>query len=252
VQTVQPDKLMIEMRKQDAKVEALRANIESNEMVINNAISEIKQMRSKLSVFTGMEQVIKLNDEVKMELMDIKKMTAVVERHSDKVETIFAEMQKRFSTFERSADRVEDMDKSVRQLISDLDTVKTKMTDLSSKRELENLIVKFNGFEKHVSGIVSLVQRKFEALEADYENKFNERMDKIERLIKGFEQLAMKTPDLDKYFNLLSEEAKKIPKIEAKVEKIKVPGQEEPIKEEEKKGLFDKLKEKMPKIGANK
>jgi hypothetical protein len=63
--------------------------------------------------------------------------------------------------------------------------------------------------------------------------------------------LAAKTPDLDKYFNLLEEEAKKAPKA-APVEKIKTGNEKKPEKpeEEEKKGFFKNLfkkKEEKPK-----
>jgi chromosome segregation ATPase len=255
VQTVQPDKLMVDLRKEDAKIEALRANLESNEVVINNAINELKNMRNKMQIFTGMEQVVKLNEEVKKDLMEIKKLGATVERHSDKVETIFSEMQKRFSNFERFSDRVEDIDKSVKETTSDVDSIKAKATDFSSKRDLENLIVKFNNFEKQVSGIITLITKKFDALEQDITDKFKEKLEKLEKMLKGFETLAQKTPDLNKYFNLLEEEAKKAPKEEAKVEKIKVPGEEEVPKGEEKEGFVEKLKglkDKIPKMGTAK
>ena len=251
VQTVQPDKLMIELRKTDGKIEALRASLESNEVVINNTISELKEMRNKIQAFRGMEQVVKLNEEVKGELMEIKKQTAVVERHADRVETIFSEMQKRFSNFDKFSGSVTGLDKSVKQITSDIDSIKVKIGGFANKKDTEDLLAKFNNFEKHVSGIMSLVNRKFESLEKDLKDKFDEKTDKISKLLKGFETLAQKTPDLNKYFNLLEEEAKKSPQQEAKVEKIKVPGQEEePEKEEEKKaGLMGKLKGLKDKIG---
>ena len=45
-------------------------------------------------------------EEVKKELMEVKKNASVVTRHGDKVETIFSEMQKRFSGFEKFSDIV--------------------------------------------------------------------------------------------------------------------------------------------------
>jgi len=250
VQTVQPDKLMVELRKGDAKIEALRANLESNEVIINNAISELKDMRNKMRTFTGMEQVVKLNEDVKGELIEIRKMGAIVERHGDKVETIFSEMQKRFSDFEKFSGNLKDLDKEVKQIASDLDSTKARVSGFAGKKEVEDLIAKFNNFEKHVSGVMTLANRKFETLEKDFSDKFNEKVEKIDKLLKGFEELAQKTPDLDKYFNLLEEEAKKAPQKEVKVEKIKVPGEEEKeetTSEEKKPGLFGKLKDRLSK-----
>ena len=197
-----------------------------------------------------MEQVVKLNEDVKGELIEIRKMGAIVERHGDKVETIFSEMQKRFSDFEKFSGNLKDLDKEVKQIASDLDSTKARVSGFAGKKEVEDLIAKFNNFEKHVSGVMTLANRKFETLEKDFSDKFNEKVEKIDKLLKGFEELAQKTPDLDKYFNLLEEEAKKAPQKEVKVEKIKVPGEEEKeetTSEEKKPGLFGKLKDRLSK-----
>ena len=252
VESVHPDKLMVEVRKQDAKIEALKGNIESNEMVMKNSINELKQMRSKMQMFTGIEQVVKLNDEVKTELMEIKKVAATITRHADKVETIFSEMQKRFSDFEKFIDNLNDLDKSSKDTISELDSLKAKAGGFADKKEVENIIIKFNNFEKHVSGIVTLVSRKFENFEKETKENLDEKLAKVEKLLTGFQTLAEKTPDLDKYFKLLDEVAKKVPKEEKKPEKIKTPGEEEKVEVPEKLSIIDKFKEKMPKIGSRK
>jgi len=56
VSAVHPDKLMIEVQKEDGKIEALRANIESNEAMMHNMMDQIKKMRSQVAVYRGMEQ----------------------------------------------------------------------------------------------------------------------------------------------------------------------------------------------------
>src|SRR3989338_5569340 len=150
VQTIQPDKVMVELRKGDAKIEALRANLESNEVIISNAISELKSMRNKIQTFTGMEQVVKLNEEVKSELMEIRKMAAVVERHGDKVETIFSEMQRKFSDFDKFSSNLKDLDKEAKQIASELDGIKSRIVGFADKKEVADMITKFNNYEKHV------------------------------------------------------------------------------------------------------
>lgn len=66
--------------------------------------------------------------------------------------------------------------------------------------------------------------------------------------MNGFKLLAQKTPDLDKYFNLLTEEQKKAvdekeEKETKQVEKLKIPGQEEKINVEPKETVTEKLTE---------
>lgn len=252
VKTVQPDKLMIELRKNDSKIEALRANLESTENIINNVVNEIKDVKNKISVFRGMEQVISLNEEAKKEVFEVKKIQAVVERHADKVETIFTEMQKKFSDFAKFNDNVKELDKSFKQISSDFDSIKIRITDLSSKKEVENLITKFDDFEKYTGNIVKLINNRFEKLHKELNEEFGKKFQETDKLLHGFEMLAQKTPDLDKYFNLLQEEAKKASQENVKVEKIKELGVEtkEPILEESEgilskfRGFADKFKGK--------
>lgn len=243
VKSVQPDKFMVDLRKMDSKIEALKANLEGNENVMKNTVNELKDMRNKMNVFKGMEQVVNLNEEVKKELMSIKKIQATVERHADKVETMFSEMQKRLSDFIKFNDMVKDLDKSFKNISSDFDSIKVKISSLGSKKEVENLMSKFEDFEKYVSNIVSLINKKFQKLEGDFTKDFKGKFEETDKLLTGFRMLAEKTPDLDKYFNLLSEEAKKAPKKEeeGKVENIKELGAEEKVEVEKKESVLSKV-----------
>lgn len=96
VESVQPDKLMIELQKEDAKFEALKANLEGNESIMNRIMEELKEMRRKLDFFRGIEEIIKLSEEVKKELIEIKKVEASININTDKVQTIYAELRKKF------------------------------------------------------------------------------------------------------------------------------------------------------------
>ncbi len=252
VKTVQPDKLMIDLKKGDAKIDALRAGIESNENIINNVLKELREMRNLITVFRGMEQVVKLNEEVKAELAEIKKVNALVQRHADHVETIFSEMQKKSADFERLKGLTEDLDKSAKQLTSDFDSMNIKVANFASKKEVENLISRFDTFEKHANNILTLMNSRMDTFRREFNIEITKKLEKTDKLLKGFDLLAQKTPDLDQYFNLLSEEAKKVPQAEVKVEKIKEPGEakEEPLKEPEKKSIFSRMKEVIAKKGS--
>jgi hypothetical protein len=249
VATVQPDKLMIEMQKEDGKIEALRGNLESNETIMHNIVNELKEMRNKMNTFRGIEQTIQLNEEVKKELMDIRRLKALIERHADKVETIFSEVKKRFSEFERMGDVTKDLDNSFKDMTADVDSLKVRTSDLANKKEVEDLIAKVNDFEDHASHVLGLLDERFDRLQKDFNERYEKKTSAFDRLLKGFQVLAEKTPDLDKYFHLLEEEAKKAPK-EANVEKIKTDEEKAPEKKEEpeeKKGFFKSIFKKKEK-----
>ncbi|PIU72470.1 hypothetical protein COS79_02740 [Candidatus Woesearchaeota archaeon CG06_land_8_20_14_3_00_33_13] len=247
VETVQPDKLMIELRKIDNKIEMMKPPMETNEIIINNTIAELKEIRTRISAFKGIEEAMKLGEEVKKGWIQNKKIDADIAKHASKVETIYSEMWKQFNELQKISGIISDLDKSIKQVSSEVDSIKVKMTSLSNKKEFESLIVKFETFEKHAEGVISALNNKISDFEQDFNKNFNEKTAKTTKLIKGFETLAAKTPDLDKYFNLLEEEAKKIPEKDVNVKKIKTPGEDEKINEEQKQGFFAKIKGKFKK-----
>lgn len=247
VKSVQPDKFMVDLRKMDSKIEALKANLEGNENVMKSMMNEMKEMRNKMSIYKGMEQVLQLNDDVKKELMDIKRIEATVGRHADKVETMFSEIQKRLADFVKFNDLIKDLDKGFKQISSDFDSIKIKVSTLGTKKEVEDLTVKMDNFEKYVSNIVLLINKNFESLEKDYSGKFSKKFEETDKLLTGFRSLAERTPDLDRYFNLLSEEAKKKAlensqkSAAAPVEAIKELGAEESVKIPERENVLTKV-----------
>ncbi|MFH1181676.1 MAG: hypothetical protein V1702_01840 [Candidatus Woesearchaeota archaeon] len=242
VETVQPEKLMIEVRKSDTKVEALRANLESNEAIMGNTVNELKEIRNRMMLFKGMDEVVKLNEDVKKELSGIKLVESVVERHADKVDTIFAEMQKSFSEYIKLTDTLKSLDIANKQLSSDTDEIKVRLKEFAGKKELTTFTNRLDEFEKKVSIVVNLLNERFLQLEKKLTDQISVNMDKATKLLAGFETLAKKTPDLDKYFNLLEQEAKRAETVQ--VEKIKQPGEETPAMEQkppEKKSMLGNI-----------
>src|SRR3989338_11208950 len=63
VESVHPDKLMIQVQKLDGKIEGVRAMVEAKEEMMKNVMDQLKKQRDQMNVFRGIEQVIKLNEE---------------------------------------------------------------------------------------------------------------------------------------------------------------------------------------------
>ena len=172
VESVHPEKLMIEVRKQDGKVESLRASIESNEAIMKDLMLELKKMRDKMSFYKGIEQVIELNEEIKQELATIKKVEATIERHADKVETIFVEVEKKFSDFDKFNDVVKDLDKSFKRLASDFEKVRAKTETKLDRKEFVDLMDRFNEFEKHTTNLLKLLDERNKTVKGELQAEF--------------------------------------------------------------------------------
>ncbi|MBN1502347.1 hypothetical protein JW930_02285 [Candidatus Woesearchaeota archaeon] len=240
VEAVQPDKLMVEVRKQDAKIEALKANLESNEAMMKSILDQLKELRHQITVFRGLDEVIKLNEEVKKELFNIKKVQATVERHSDKIEGIFVESQKRFQEFEKISDRIKETEKQLKTVSQQSDQNKVKIPSLATKKEVENLITKLNDFEKHVGNVIDLLTRRANELPKEV----NERFAKLEQSLNNVFQNKLRKAD--KTNRILDTIEKRAPKIAAELRLSEVLDKQQQTAEQQVEPKKEKPAAKSP------
>lgn len=181
VESVHPEKLMIEVRKQDGKIESLRANIEGNEAIVKDLMNEVKKLRESVGQFKGVDQVLKMNEEVKGELAEIKKMEATIERHADKVETIFIEVEKKFASFDKFDSIVKDLQAGMKRLEGDFDKMRVKLDTKEEKKEFVTLLDKFNNFETHTTNLLKLLDERSKTLKEELESSFSKLKAKLEK-----------------------------------------------------------------------
>ena len=228
VEAVQPDKLMTDMRKQDVKTEVLKANIESNEARMDTILKELKDIRGQLNSFRGIEEIVKLSEEVKDELIKIRKVKSTAERHSDKIESIFIDFQKRVRELTELEGKVNDNLSNIEKVMKDFDSMKVKIIEKADKKEVEKLITTSKEFEDHTTRAISLLNRVFVDFEESFIKKFDKKFERVEKLEKVMEDLTKDSPNIEKNLASLEEMMRK--KIE---EEIK-----EKQKKEKKKSLL--------------
>lgn len=181
VESVQPEKLMIEIRKQEGKGEALKANIESNEAMMKDLMEELKKMRRQMNFYKGIEQVAKLNEEVKGEIFEIKKVEATIERHADKAETIFLDMEKKFAEFDKFQRTVDEMEKTFHAIQTDFDKMKLKLSNKAERKEFGSLMDKFTEFEKHTGNILKLLDERSRHMKMDLRDALKKIKEQVRR-----------------------------------------------------------------------
>jgi len=181
VESVQPEKLMIEIRKQEGKMESLKANIESNEAMMKDIMEELKKMRTQMNFYKGIEQVTKLNDEVKNEIFEIKRVEATIERHADKGETIFLDLERKmanFDQFEKKISEVEDTFHSVQQ---DFDKMKLQVVNKAERKDYLGLMDKFSEFEKHTGDVLRLLDERSKSAKVEIRDTLDRIKEQMRR-----------------------------------------------------------------------
>ena len=181
VEAVHPDQQMVEIKKEDAKIEALKASIEGNELLLKRVLDELKTMRSQVSAFRGVEELVKMNNDVKGEIIDIKKVEANIEKHADKVETIFGEVQKRFIDIGKIDDSIAANAKQIADLAKNLDAVKIKAESAAPKKSVDELQAKFSEIKVQLNDVITVLNRRFSELESNNRKELEQFEGVLER-----------------------------------------------------------------------
>ena len=251
VESVQPEKLMIEIRKQEGKGEALKANIESNETMMRDIMEELKKIRQQMSFYKGIEQVAKLNDEVKGEILEIKKVEATIERHADKAESIFIDLEKKYAEFDKFLRTIDEVEKNFHAIQGDFDNMKLQLSNKADKKEFLSLIDKFTEFERHTGNIMKLLDERSKHMKTELKETVKKIKEQLRRshgmmIDEGMVREEKMPGEEREYLSQIDGIAKKSEaKAELSEEKLPVKdGQGQITKTTEEPGLKDILKKR--------
>ncbi len=156
VDSVHPEKISTLVQRESAKIEALKANLEGNEAIMGRVMDELKDTRRKIEFFRGVEEIIKLSEEVKKELIEIKKVESKVNINTDKVETIYSEMRSKFQDIDAFDSEIKEAKVTIDQNSKDVSFLKDKVAGLAEKSELERLI---NKVQRYVDALKELQKK---------------------------------------------------------------------------------------------
>jgi uncharacterized coiled-coil DUF342 family protein len=156
VESIKPDKFMMDLERQNVKIEAIKANLEGNEAILDQIMEELKEIRKKINFFRGIEEIIKLSEEIKNELIGIKKIEGTINIQADKIQTIYSEMRKKIQDLDNFNTQFQESLASVEQNSKDIDFLKIKIINFAEKDEVDKI---FDQIKKY-SETLKEIQKK--------------------------------------------------------------------------------------------
>ncbi len=170
VSTVQPERLMMEVEKGNTKVMKLKAKQDAIKTYVENIVEELKDLRSAVSTFRGTESLVQLNEEVKKELMNINKVQANVEKHSDKVEDIFIQTERRYGEFLALSEKFNALEKEFNEILKEAARLKTQSKSMVTKKDLNQLEKTVDVSLKNVTTLCNELENRKSLLNGLMEN----------------------------------------------------------------------------------
>jgi len=186
VKEVNPEKLRIDYQKIDFRVNTLLEKIEANKQFVDSIVEEFKELKRKANLFEGTDALLRLNQDVKKDLIEIQKVNNRVRMNADKSEQIFIELNKGFQENQKTNEIIATLDNSYSVLRKEFEKISM---DHKQVLNLED----FNEFRKKMESKMIIVEGTFADVEKIKEE--NEKLSSvIERMIaiqkKNEEQIA--------------------------------------------------------------
>jgi len=139
VSAVQPQKLMAEVKKGDAKTESVNAKQEANRALIDTVISEVKEVRKLISSFRGLDTIIKTYDEMKDDVRNLKKIEVDIKKQTGKVERIFVNVQEKYNEFLKHSTKISNLESSFHKIDKSFEEFKVVFDDTAKKKDFQEV-----------------------------------------------------------------------------------------------------------------
>ncbi len=190
VKSVKPENLLAEVKKLDAKLEAVSGRVDANERVMENIMSEMKQIRKDALKFKGLDEAVVLAKELMKEITEIKKLKSRIDVNTDRVEKIFLEMERRYAEIEDFKERVENLSEAFTSLAKDLNELKVASTNFVKRED-------FSKFADIIDEKLSFL-KSFSEIDAKSLHELLKGIGRIKKEIEVLKDSAKKQEKLEK------------------------------------------------------
>lgn len=189
VSDVQPQKLLSETKKIDIRVDALKAKIETYDSMNDSVMDELKKLRKIVEVFRGTEEIIKLNKDIREEIIAIQRVKAEVVRHSDKVESMYMDASTKFEDYKKYRDIAKSFEEKFLDMEAQFNKIKVKTGDIVTKSDYASIN---SAAELSIKNVEEALKSQA-ALQKDFLQKLETKTEKLlkQRLTEQKKQLIL-------------------------------------------------------------
>lgn len=183
VREVRPEQLRIDYQKSNMRVDELGEKIEMNKQFLDTIMNEIKDLRNKAGIFVGTDALLKLNEDVKKDLIEIQKVSSRVRMNADKSEEIFIELKRGLAEFQKTNALTANLDSAYSGLKKEVEHLKVDYGSIIKQQDLED-------FKKVLNNRIIAVESSIsetESLKREYE--------KLTQLVETLASISRKNKD---------------------------------------------------------
>ncbi len=119
--------------KHNMKIEEFDAKLEGYKDIQVQLKDQIKEVKSKLNQIKNIEPLLELNKEMSEKVVELHKLSALVDRHSSKSEQIYTEMQGHVRKMDVIKKEFDDIQDGFRDNLKDVDKLRLRVEKVEKK-----------------------------------------------------------------------------------------------------------------------
>ena len=167
VKEVSPEKLRTDYQRLDFKISTFVQRMQTYKQYMDSIMEELKDLKRRANLFEGTDALLKLNEEVKKDLIQIQKVNAKVRMNADKSEQVFIELSKGFQENQKINEMIMTLDNSYSGLKKEIEKLNLDYKQILSLDD-------FNDFKKKINNKIMILENSFSEIEKIREE--NERL----------------------------------------------------------------------------
>jgi len=154
VEAVQPQALMAEVKKQEAKANVTKAKLESYYDLLSKIKEETKNLRRKVSIFRGLEEVIALTRDIRKDISAMNKISSNTKKHADKVESFFVKSEKALDDLKDFKRISEDLNETFGLVLRKSQKEPISFKDIALKDDITRLDNKITALNEYITKLI--------------------------------------------------------------------------------------------------
>lgn len=173
---IKPEEFRAAIMRRDAEIEALKAKLSSTTDMVRTLMDELKEFRSSLAKFKGMEAVMGMSDDARKNIIRIQQLRDQVEVMSDKVMSAFLEFQRRFREVGDLSIRTAALEENLKSISKSLSQMDVLSKEVVTKAEFNKLIGERSASSEYANQKTSKELAKLSERVADIERVVSQIM----------------------------------------------------------------------------
>jgi hypothetical protein len=153
ISQVRPKEIDKKFREMNEKLEKYEVIIEKIQTKTNDMADRINKAYDLLQGIGGIENLIKVNEDVQKKLADIKEATHYIERLGSKSERMFIDVKAGLDDLVVYKAKQESVEESIKDLIKNIDSLSGKLDTYETKKDAEALNTLISMLQKEVENI---------------------------------------------------------------------------------------------------